>query len=190
MALPDLIPLFAVPLGRAGIAYMVTGSVAASLYGELRFTQDVDLVVALKHGDPKRLEAAFPAKDFYVPPLETMVEEAARPRYGHFNLFHLESGLRADVYLMGDDPLHAWAFTRRREVEIAGELVSVAPLEYNIVRKLEFYRDGGSQRHLRDIAWMLRVSEKLIDLPLLEAKVLEQGVEREWAEAQRTPLDA
>lgn len=190
MALPELVPLFAGPIGRAGIEYMITGSVASAIYGEPRLTLDVDLVVALRRGDGGRLVKAFPAEEFYVPPVETLVEEAARPRHGHFNLFHLESGLRADIYLMGDDPLHAWAFKRRREVEVAGEMVSVAPLEYNIVRKLEFFRDGGSRKHLRDIAWMLKVSGGLIDRPLLEAKVREQGVEREWEEAQRTPLDA
>lgn len=190
MALPELVPLFAVPIGRAGIEYMITGSVAAAIYGEPRLTLDVDLVVALRRGDAARLIKAFPAKDFYVPPMETLTEEAARPRHGHFNLFHLVSGLRADVYLMGDDPLHAWAFKRRREVEIAGETVSLAPLEYNIVRKLEFFRDGGSEKHLRDIAKMLRVSADLIDRPLLVAKIREQGVEREWDQAQRTPLDA
>ncbi len=66
----------------------------------------------------------------------------------------------------------------------------MAPPEYVIVQKLLFRRAGGGDRHLRDIAWMLRVSAELIDLPLLEEKVREQGVEREWEEAQRTPLDA
>ena len=188
--MPELVPLFAFPIGRARIEYMMTGAVAASIYGEPRLTRDVDLVVALRSGDATRLVRAFPAHEFYVPPLETMVEEAARPRHGHFNILHLESGLRADVYVHGDDPLHAWAFKRRRDVEISGEWVSVAPPEYVVLRKLEYFREGGSVKHLRDIAWMLRVSAALIDLPLLEAKVREQGVGRQWEEAQRTPLDA
>ena len=189
MDLPELIPLFALPLGRAGLGYMVTGAVAAAIYGEPRLTLDLDLVVSLGRRDVRRLAQLFPPEEFYVPPEETLLAEAARARHGHFNLMHLESGLRADVYLLGDDSLHAWAFERRREVQVAGQLASLAPPEYVILRKLQYFREGSSDKHLRDIAWMLRVSEGLIDLPLLRGKVGELGLGREWERAQGYPLD-
>ena len=45
---PDFIYLFVAPLESAGITYMITGSVASSIYGEPRNTFDIDLVVLLQ----------------------------------------------------------------------------------------------------------------------------------------------
>jgi hypothetical protein len=67
-------------------------------------------------------------------------------------LIHLESGFKADVYLAGSDALHAWALPQRRRVQWTDQLaVSVAPPEYVILRKLEYYREGGSAKHPADI---------------------------------------
>ena len=62
---------------------------------------------------------------------------------------------RADVYLANDDTPHA-ALARRRKVEVDGVGVWVAPPEYVILRRLEFYREGRSEKHLRDIRAMAR----------------------------------
>ncbi len=40
---PNLIGLFIAPLNRAGIEYMVTGGLAAIVYGQPRLTLDIDL---------------------------------------------------------------------------------------------------------------------------------------------------
>lgn len=190
VSIPELLPLFVFPLQHAGLATMVTGSVASAIYGEPRLTRDVDVVLALKPREAGRLIGAFPAAEFYVPPRETLIEEASRPRHGHFNIHHLDSGLRADVYLLGDDPLNEWAMELRRAVTVSGETVWLAPPEYVILMKLTYYRDAGSPKHLRDIAWMLQVSEALIDRPLLERKVRELGLDGQWEAALATPLDA
>lgn len=168
MTEPDLIQLFAEPLERIGLRYMITGGVASVVYGEPRFTRDIDVVLELSRADIPRLAQAFGAADFYVPPLETMEEEASRARFGHFNVIHHETALRADVYLQGDDPLHAWAFPRRARVRIGDLDVWMAPLEYVILRKLLYFRDSGSDRHLRDVAAMLRLNESVIDRASLD----------------------
>jgi hypothetical protein len=54
----DLISLFAVPLGRAGLPYMVTGATAAILYGQPRTTNDLDVVIGMKTADLPRLRTA------------------------------------------------------------------------------------------------------------------------------------
>jgi len=89
---PELFLLFVGPLNRAGIRYVVSGSVAATFYGEPRLTHDVDFVVFLNANDIQRLIEAFPAKDFYLPPVETMLAETAREHNGHFNLIHRATG--------------------------------------------------------------------------------------------------
>lgn len=66
----DLLSIFIVPLEQSGFDYMVTGSVATTLYGEPRMTHDVDLVLMLKISDINRFISCFPASAFYCPPGE------------------------------------------------------------------------------------------------------------------------
>jgi hypothetical protein len=68
------------------------------------------------------------------------------------------TGFKADLYLTGRDELEAWAFRFQRRVRFEGETVALVPPEYVIVRKLEYYREGGSEKHLRDLRSMLAVS--------------------------------
>jgi len=95
---PELFLLFVRPLNRAGIRYVVSGSVAAIFYGEPRLTHDVDMVVFLNSNDIQKLIEVFPKTEFYLPPLETMLAETAREHSGHFNLIHLDTGFKADLY--------------------------------------------------------------------------------------------
>jgi len=164
---PDLIGLFIRPLERLAIPYMVTGGVASVIYGDPRFTRDVDVVLGLTAGRIDALIAAYDERDYYVPPREALEAETARVGGGHFNLIHRETALRADVYLAGDDPLHAWAFPRRQRIQAEEVDVWVAPIEYVILRKLEYFRMSGSDRHLRDVAMMLQISGELIDTAAL-----------------------
>jgi hypothetical protein len=103
---PDLVGLFVAPLETLGVDYMITGGVASVIYDDPRFTRDIDLVLELREGDAGGLLDAFSPDDFYRPPLEVLREEIRRPRHGHFNIIHRDTALRADVYLVGDDPLH------------------------------------------------------------------------------------
>ncbi|MFQ5739496.1 MAG: hypothetical protein ACE5JX_10840 [Acidobacteriota bacterium] len=163
----NLFLLFTRPLDQLGVDYMVTGSVATIVYGEPRSTHDVDLVVALKEEDVVRLLEAFPESDYYRPPEEVVRVELARAQRGHFNLIHNETGFKADVYLVGDD-LHRWALRRRRRVDLSGDAgLWVAPPEYVIVRKLEYYREGRSEKHLRDIRGLLETSGGDLDRDVL-----------------------
>jgi hypothetical protein len=180
MTAPDLITLFVAPLNELGVPYMVTGAVAAVVYGEPRFTRDVDLVVGLRPDDAPRLTAAFPAARFYVPPLETIAEESNRPSHGHFNLIHLDTSLKADIYVAGTDPLHAWGMERRARHDVGSVPLWVAPLEYVLLRKLEWHRDGGGARHLDDIRAMLRVSGELVDRAALESWIARLDLRVEW----------
>ncbi len=124
--------------------YMVTGGVASVIYGDPRFTRDIDIVLSLTGPDIDRFSSLFSEHDFYVPPLETLRLEAGRERYGHFNVIHRDTALRADIYLLGSDPLHAWGFERRTSLSIGEHSISIAPIEYVILRKLEYFRESGS----------------------------------------------
>lgn len=156
MRAPDEIALFAERLNAVGADYMITGATAAILYGQPRLTNDLDVVVALRDEHRPVLVARFPENEFYLPPEEVIRAEQARPRRGHFNILHLESGYKADVYLVGSDELHAWAMPRRRRIPWTPSVtLQVAPPEYVILRKLEYFREGGSEKHRLDIRAIL-----------------------------------
>jgi hypothetical protein len=182
----SLYRLFTDKLNRLGVRYMVTGSVAAMVYGEPRLTNDVDLVVFVGREDIPRLADAFPASEFYFPPAEVIGVELARERGGHFNIIHHKSGHKADVYLGGSDPFHAWALARARRLESEGETLIVAPAEYVIVRKLEYFRDGGSEKHLRDIRSILTASPEWLDLSILEEQITARGLQSAWQRVQQS----
>jgi hypothetical protein len=182
----DLFTLFTRPLNDAGLSYFVTGSVASMVYGEPRLTHDVDIILTLSKTDIRNLTAAFPEESFYIPPLEVLQIEAARPQRGHFNLLHHDSGYKADIYLAGSDPLHAWAFQHRRQIDLDATPIWFAPPEYVIIRKLQFYREGRSEKHLRDIRAMLDHSTP--DPDTLNRFIAENALQPEWRAVNQAAL--
>lgn len=185
MTEPTLITLFVAPLNRLDIPYMVTGAVAASLYGEPRLTRDIDLVLMLQPRDAPRFTAAWPEQDFYVPPAEALAQEARRTSGGHCNVSHHDSALRADVYLAGAEPLNLWGLERATAYDVDGEAVAFAPPEFVIVNKLRWFQMGGAERHLRDIAAMLDISAERVDVAAVEQWVATLGLTKEWRRARR-----
>jgi len=163
---------------------MVTGSVAATIYGEPRFTQDVDIVLSLSTHDATRLVEVFPSSEFYCAPIEVIAEESARSAGGHFNIYHHDSGWRADCYMMGSRELESWAMSEKRSLSVGDDIVAVAPPEYVILSKLEYYAQSGSSRHPEDIVGMLEVSRSLIDTSVIDAWAHRLGVATHWQEVQ------
>jgi hypothetical protein len=174
--------IFAPGLNALGVPWMAVGSIASSAYGERRSTLDVDIVAGLKRRDSVRFLSAFPEADFYCPSAEVIEEESARTERGHFNLIHQHTIYKADIYVAPNSAFDRWAFGNRRPL-MAGETpVWLAPPEYVIVHKLEFFREGGSEKHLRDIRGMLAVTE--IDLSLLEKEIAARNLTDVWRKCQ------
>ena len=172
MPRPDELSLFVQRLETMGAPYMVTGAMAAIFYGQPRVTNDLDVVISLDDRSRAALLRAFPETEFYVPPESVIRTEQARPQRGHFNLIHLESGYKTDIYLAGDDPLHAWALPLRRRHAWTPELqVAIAPPEYVVLRKLEYFREGGSTKHVTDINAIREVTG-------VDETVMQQWLER------------
>ena len=101
----EIFLVFTERLEQARINYMVTGSVASMLYGIPRFTHDLDVVIDLAPDQIDSIIEAFPLSDFYCPPAEVLQVESHRPRRGHFNVIHHETGFKADVYVHCRDEL-------------------------------------------------------------------------------------
>jgi len=176
----NLFKIFTNRLEAVGVVYMITGAVASVIYGEPRLTHDIDIVLEVAKGKEESFADAFPEDEFYCPPPQVIKVEAGRSHRGHFNIIHHETGFKADIYLKGKDELHQWALSERRKLKIDGDPVWVAPPEYVILRKLEYYREGGSDKHQRDVASMLALSGDIIRFELLNKFIEKMGLQKEW----------
>ncbi len=176
----NLFLIFLSLLEENNITYIVTGSVASIIYGEPRLTHDIDLVIELDIKDAQKIINAFPDDKFYCPPLEVITLEIRRPFRGHFNLIHHESGFKADIYLSGKDTLHKWAIENRKRYKLGNCDIWVAPPEYVILRKLEYYKEGKSDKHLTDIKNILEISSDIIDFKKLQGMITNHNLNAEW----------
>ncbi|MGQ0695063.1 MAG: hypothetical protein ACT4OL_05735 [Nitrospiraceae bacterium] len=161
MELYELLEQVVQTFERLQIPYLVTGSVASMAYGEPRLTNDIDLVAGVENKHVSGLLAAFPSASFY------MSEEAIRTAIRHqtqFNIIHPASGLKVDVIIRKDTPFDRSRFARARTLRLAESYqATFASAEDVILKEMEYYRGGGSDKHLRDITGMLRISGNEID---------------------------
>jgi hypothetical protein len=169
-------------LEHQSIPYMVVGSFASATYGEPRFTYDIDVVVELTERALPGFIAAFPAADFYLS--ADAIRDAILQRF-QFNVVHPASGNKVDFMLARDDEWGRAQMARRRRVRLLPDLegYTAAP-EDVILGKLLYFAEGGSDKHLRDIVGMLRVSGGQIDRADVEKWARTLGVEDAWAAVQ------
>ena len=170
------------PLARAlhflGVRYYVGGSLASSVRGVPRSSLDVDVAAELlpRHVGP--LVAAL-AQDFYVSP--PRVKDAVDARRS-FNLIHLATMMKVDVFVSRQRPFERTLFDRLTPefLDVAGTSIPhpVPRAEDILLVKLEWFRAGGevSERQWGDVLGVLRVSGGGIDREYLGRWAAELGV--------------
>ena len=141
-------------LERAGIPYMLTGSIALSYYAQPRMTRDIDLVAELSGRDSKAVAALF-APDYYV--AEADVGRAIATG-GMFNVLHLGKLVKLDFIVRKDTPYRRQEFERRRRVPMPGFEAWIVSREDLILSKLAWAKDSGSEMQLRDVRALLRAA--------------------------------
>ena len=157
----DLLKFAIQTLDRLGISYALVGSFASGIWGESRFTQDIDLLIDLKHEQVLLLCDAFPEPDFYV---SRAAAQEAVVSHRQFNVIHPASGNKIDFMIAGRTGWSSAQLERRKRAAIFPDQdANVAAPEDVILGKLIYYREGGSDKHLRDIAGILKVSGDLVD---------------------------
>lgn len=165
-------------LDRLAIPYMVVGSFASYAYGEPRFTQDIDIVLDLPAGGVPAFCDSFPAPEFYLS--EPAVRDAVRTRF-QFNILHPTSGNKIDcIFPSGNEWASSQLSRRRRLKLLEGVEAYVAGPEDVILGKLWYYTDGHSEKHLRDIAGILRISGDKVDRGNVGAWATKLGYSAIW----------
>ena len=176
----NLYQIFTERLNKGKIQYAVTGSVASIIYGEPRMTHDIDIVIEINVNSIGNFIKAFPSGEFYCPPMEILKIEILRTSRGHCNIIHNETGFKADIYFAGSDGFQKWAVASARNFDLNDSIISIAPPEYVIIKKLEFYKEGNAQKHIDDIKSIVFNSRELIDFSLLEKYIKEFGLLKGW----------
>jgi hypothetical protein len=165
-------------LERQNLLYAVVGSFASTVYGEPRLTHDIDIVLELRLNQIAPLCAAFPAPEFYVSP--SAAREAVLTRR-QFNVIHPTSGNKIDFMMARDDAWGRSQLARHcRKPILPDQEAFVAAPEDVILGKLWYYQEGGSDKHLRDIAAMMQVSGDEIDTGYVDHWAQELGVRDLW----------
>jgi hypothetical protein len=148
-------------LDRLRIQYLVTGSVAAMAYGEPRLTNDIDIVAAVDYSHIPGFLAAFPPEQFYVS--EDSIREAIRHQK-QFNIIHPSSGLKVDIIIRENTPFNESRFSRFRRIKPGESFeANFAAPEDIILMKMRYFKEGGSDKHLRDITGIMEISGSEVD---------------------------
>lgn len=160
-------------LERAGVPYMVAGSMSSSLHGRPRATQDADVVI-----DPTedQLESfvALLGKGYYVS------RDAALDALRHrtmFNVIDLEGGWKADLIIRKDRPFSRQEFERRRQIDAMGRMLWVVSAEDIILSKLEWMRGRQSDVQYSDALGVAVTQWASLDVEYLHKWAGQLGIE-------------
>ena len=156
-------------LEQLGIAYAIGGSVASSIYGKVRFTQDVDITVEPFEVQAERLFELLKSQ-YYVS--KQAMQEALKQR-GSFNIIHLESAFKIDIFVRKDTTFEKQLVSRAKVMNISGsreESFAVVSPEDIILLKLLWFCSGGrtSDQQWKDVLGVLEIQAQRLDFRYLK----------------------
>ena len=165
-------------LDALGVPYAIGGSLASALHGVARATMDADLVAALSLDQVEPLARTL--GDAFYADVETM--RYAVRHHGSFNLIHLETTFKVDIFVAKPRPFDRSQLARRQRHLVSEDPechAYVATAEDTALAKLEWYRLGGevSDRQWRDVLGVVRVQAERLDRDYLRRMAAELGVD-------------
>ncbi len=165
-------------LERIGVPYFIGGSIASTLYGMVRTTQDVDIIAEMMAEHIPLLMAELQS-EFYMD--DEMMADAIAHR-SSFNIIHRESMFKVDIFVPRSRPFVKMQFSRSRQERLSADpqmVATVASPEDTLLAKLEWYRMGGevSERQWRDVLGVMKVQAGALDLDYLHHMARELQVE-------------
>lgn len=157
-------------LESAGIAFMLTGSVAMNYYAQPRMTRDIDLVVALDEVQAETIVRLFEA-DYYVDLEAVSLAIAER---SIFNLIHNDTVIKVDCIVLKSDAYRQEEFARRKQITLGDFQTWIVSCEDLILSKLYWAKESRSEMQLRDVGNLLALD---CDAVYLHSRALTLGVE-------------
>lgn len=153
-------------LEQVGIAYAIGGSVASSIYGKVRFTEDADVAVEPFSLTVSKQLIQLLSGDFYVS--QPAIEQALSMR-SSFNAIHIATAFKIDVFITNETAFQKRLLLRRKYVpmpSVSDKMVWAVCPEDIILLKLDWYRQGGgvSEKQWNDILGLLSVQKNQLDM--------------------------
>ena len=160
------------------IDYAIGGSIASSVYGKVRFTQDADINAAVTADKAEQLYSVL-KEDFYVS--KDAVNQAISD-HTSFNVIHLATAFKIDIFVRKDDDFYEQLFLRRRKVKLdesIDQLFDIVSPEDIILLKLQWYESSGciSERQWLDVLGVLAVQKESLDMKYLRSSSKRLGLD-------------
>lgn len=175
MTFGELLATIIERLERAGIPYMVTGSLASSYHGEPRATRDVDIVIDPGPEALAELVDDLHGAGFYV---DRDVALDALTRHSQFNAIGPDAS-KVDFIIRRDRPFSREEFSRRQPADLLGTSGCVTTAEDLVLVKLEWAAASGSDRQISDVAGIVAIANNL-DIAYIDRWAAELGVADAW----------
>ena len=156
-------------LESVGIAFMLTGSLAMSYYGQPRMTRDIDLVVQIAPDQTDLLVSTF--KEHYY--IDRVAVGKAIAQRSIFNIIHNDTILKLDCIILKDNQYRQEEFARRRRITLGDFQTWIVSREDLILSKIYWARDSRSELQFRDVKNLLTAE---CDLPYLLSRAEMLGV--------------
>ncbi len=152
------------------IRYAIGGSLASSVHGNARYTQDADIAVEPFPGKERLFALRFPPNEYYAD--EQMIRDAVARR-ASFNILHLHTSFKIDIFVQKDRPFDRELLARRIKTKVFAETdgeFGVVTAEDSILLKLEWYRIGGevSEKQWSDILGVMKTQGDRLDAAYLD----------------------
>jgi hypothetical protein len=148
----------------AGVSYYVTGGIAAIAYGEVRTTQDVDIVLAIERSEVVRLAALLEQAGFYVPGVDDVLSGRMRT----LQVTHMETISRADLIVAILNDYEQLKFDRKQAYPLPdGTQIYLASPEDVVINKLRWRQKSQSEKQWRDVLGVLKTQQEALDYSYL-----------------------
>jgi hypothetical protein len=161
-------------LNKAGLEYMVTGSMASNYYGNPRLTHDIDIVIQIYSSDVEIVVRLF-EDDYYIS--KEAVTQALEHQ-GMFNVIDSQSGLKVDFWMLKPTPFHQESFRRKISVDVFGQKAWMISAEDLIIAKKLWAKQSGSEsKQGMDIQGIEQVQGERLDRTYIRKWQLALGIE-------------